>query len=143
MYSTNMSKRQKLLNTATKARLIHKSVEATEELIGNKIAKQIAKRKYLPNLSSKNFEEIVISPGKRQEILKMEYHKIINNSNESKFAIEVSDLSNEQYSVNKNIWFKTSIVKSNLCGYSDTYIVVKETKTVAGTNANNQKNKGL
>ena len=143
MYSTNMSKRQKLLNTATKARLIHKSVEATEELIGNKIAKQIAKRKYFPNLSSKNFEEIVISPGKRQEILKMEHHKIINDSNESKFVIEVSDLSNEQYSVDKNIWFKTSIVKSNLCDYSDTYIVVKETKTVAGTNANNQKNKGL
>ena len=138
-----MSKRQKLLNTATKARLIHKSVEATEELIGNKIAKQIAKRKYLPNLSSKNFEEIVISPGKRQEILKMEHHKIINDSNESKFVIEVSDLSNEQYSVDKNIWFKTSIVKSNLCDCSDTYIVVKETKTVAGTNANNQKNKGL
>ena len=138
-----MSKRQKLLNTATKARLIHTSVEATEELIGNKIAKQIAKRKYFPNLSSKNFEEIVISPGKRQEILKMEHHKIINDSNESKFVIEVSDLSNEQYSVDKNIWFKTSIVKSNLCDYSDTYIVVKETKTVAGTNANNQKNKGL
>ena len=47
MYSTNISKRQKLLNTATKARLIHKSIEATEELIGNKIAKQIVKRKYL------------------------------------------------------------------------------------------------
>ena len=127
MYSTNISKRQKLLNTATKARLIPKSVEATEELIGNKIAKQIAKRKYLPNLNSKNFEEIVISPEKRQEILKMEHHKIINDSNESNFVIEVSDLSNEQNSVNKNIWFKTSTVKSNLCDYSDTYIVVKET----------------
>ena len=78
-------------------------------------------------MNSKNFEEIVISPGKRQEILKMEHHKIINDSNESNFVIEVSELSNEQNSVNKNIWFKTSTVKSNLCDYSDTYIVVKLT----------------
>ena len=39
--------------------------------------------------------------------------------------MEVNDLSNGKYSVNKNIKFKTPILKSNLCDYSDAYTVVK------------------
>ena len=34
-------------------------------------------------------------------------------------------LTSGQYSVNKNIRFKTLILKSNLCDYSDVYILVK------------------
>ena len=35
-----------------------------------------------------------------------------------------------QYSSNNNIIYKTSMLRSDLCGYSDAYIVVKETITV-------------
>ena len=44
--------------------------------------------------------------------------------------IKVNDLSDGQYSVNKNIKFKTPMVRSNLCDYKDAFIVVKETVTV-------------
>ena len=38
-----------------------------------------------------------------------------------------NDLSSGQYSVNKNIRFKTSMVRSYLCNYNDTCVVVKGT----------------
>ena len=46
--------------------------------------------------------------------------------------IEINDLSSGQYSVNKNIRFKTSILRSDLDDYSDAYIVVKGRITVEG-----------
>ena len=52
--------------------------------------------------------------------------------------IEVKDLSNGQYSVNKNIRFKTSMVRLDLCDYSDAYIVVKGSITVE-RDGNNKK----
>ena len=62
----------------------------------------------------------------------MEHYKIfklLNYWNVSKFVtrklIEVIDLSSGQYSVNKNIRFKTSILRSDSCDYSDAHIVVK------------------
>ena len=65
----------------------------------------------------------------------------LNNSTVSKFVkrnrIKVNDLSNEQYSAYKNIRFKTPMLRSNLCGYNNLYIVAKETITFAGTNVNN------
>ena len=39
--------------------------------------------------------------------------------------IKVNDLSSGQYSVNKDIRFKTSMLTSDLCNYSDAYIVIK------------------
>ena len=52
----------------------------------------------------------------------MEHYKIsklFNDSTVSKFVtskwIEVNDLSVGQYSVNKNIRFKTSLLRSDLC----------------------------
>ena len=41
--------------------------------------------------------------------------------------IEVNYLSNGQYSVDKNIRFKISMLRSYLYDYSDAYIVVKGT----------------
>ena len=41
--------------------------------------------------------------------------------------VEVNDLSSGQYSANKNTRFKKWILRSDLCGYSDAYIVVKGT----------------
>ena len=62
----------------------------------------------------------------------MEHHKIsklLNDSTVSKFVIrkwiEVNDLSGGQYSGNKNERFKMLMLRSNLCEYSDAYIVVK------------------
>ena len=47
-------------------------------------------------------------------------------------GIEESDLSSGQYSVNKNIRFETSMLRSDLCDYSDAYILVKGTVTWRG-----------
>ena len=70
----------------------------------------------------------------------MTHHKIsklLNNSTVSKFVtrkwVEVNDLSNGQYSINKNIRFKTSMQKSDLRDYVDAKIVVKWRITVDGT----------
>ena len=63
-------------------------------------------------------------------IIKIEHYKIsklLNNCikicNEN--MVEVNDLSNGQYSVNNNIRFKTSMLRLDLCDYSNAYIVVK------------------
>ena len=48
-----------------------------------------------------------------------------------------------QYSVNKIIRFKTSILISDLFDYSDVYIVVKGRISVTGTNNANKRNKKL
>ena len=57
--------------------------------------------------------------------------KLWRNSIVSKFVtkklVEVNDLSSGQYSANKNKRFKTSILRLNLCDYSDPRIVVKGT----------------
>ena len=62
----------------------------------------------------------------------------VNNSTVSKVVtkkwIEVNDLSSGQYSDNKNVRFKTSMWRSDLCDYSDACIVVKERISVKGTN---------
>ena len=85
----------------------------------------------------------------------MEYQKIwnlLNNeSNQpSKFRtrnwVEINDRSRGTYSPNKQIKFKTSMLRSSLCDYSDAYILVKGNITVnntagAGAAANNTKKK--
>ena len=48
--------------------------------------------------------------------------------------IEINDLSSGQYSVNKNLRYKTSLIRLDLCDYSDAYIVVKDTITVEADN---------
>ena len=44
--------------------------------------------------------------------------------------IEVHDQSGETYDTNKQIRFKTSMLKFDLCDFSDAYIVVKGVVTV-------------
>ena len=76
----------------------------------------------------------------------MEYQKIANliddTSNQpSKFRtknwVEISDESRGAYNVNSQIKFKTAMLKSSLCDYSDVCILVKVTITIAraGDNA--------
>ena len=47
--------------------------------------------------------------------------------------IGVCDQSERNYNVNKEITIKTSTLRSDLCDYSDAYIVVKETITIVKT----------
>ena len=72
----------------------------------------------------------------------MEYQKISNlldnTSNQtSKFrtknSVETNDESRERYFVNRQINFKTSILISSLCDYSDAYILVKGNISVNNT----------
>ena len=74
----------------------------------------------------------------------MEYQKIANliddTSNQpSKFRtknwVEINDESRGTYNVNNQIKFKTTMLKSSLCDYSDAYILVKGTITITGAGA--------
>ena len=80
--------------------------------------------------------------------LKMEFRKIENfldaTSDDkdlprfvTKKWIEVYDQSGGNYNVNKEIRIKTSMLRSDLCNFSDAYIVVKGTISV--TNPDNEK----
>ena len=85
----------------------------------------------------------------------MEYQKIANliddtSSQPSKFRtrnwVEINDESRGAYDVNSQINFKTAMLKSSLCDYSDAYILVKGTISVnntaaAGAAANNNNRK--
>ena len=64
----------------------------------------------------------------------MEYQKIANLIDDtpnqpSKFRtrnwVEINDESRGAYNVNSQIKFKTAMLKSSLCDYSDAYILVK------------------
>ena len=85
----------------------------------------------------------------------MEYQKIINlldntPNQPSKFKtknwVEANCESRGTYNANSQIKFKSTMLKSSLCDYSDAYILVKGTITVddtstAGAAANNTNSK--
>ena len=55
--------------------------------------------------------------------------------------MEVNDLWSGQYSASKNLGFKTSVIRLDLCNYSDVYTVLKRRISIAGTNNANKKSK--
>ena len=72
----------------------------------------------------------------------MEYQKITNlldnaSNQHSKFRtknwIEINDDIRGEYSPNKQIRFKTAMLRSSLCDYSDAYILVKGNIAVNNT----------
>ena len=80
----------------------------------------------------------------------MEFQKIVNflhtifhNKDLSKFItkkqIEVYGQSEKNYNPNKEIRIKTSMLKSDLCDYSDAYIIVKGTIIVVRPNNSKKK----
>ena len=88
----------------------------------------------------------------------MEYQKIANliddTSNQpSKFRtrnlVEINDESRGAYNGNSQNKFKTTMLKSSLCDYSDAYILVKGKITIAGAGADaadrqaDERNKGV
>ena len=56
---------------------------------------------------------------------------------------EVYDQSEKNYNVNKEIRIKTSTIRSDLCDYSNAYIIVKADITREGDNDANKRNKNL
>ena len=63
-----------------------------------------------------------------------------------KHWFEINDESRGTYNANSQIIFKTSMLRTSLCDFSDVYILVKETITVenaaaAGADANNANKK--
>ena len=84
----------------------------------------------------------------------MEFQKIVNlfgmtfddkdlPSVATKKWIEVYEQSGGNYNVNKEIRIKTSLLRSDLCDFSDVYIVVKGTITFGGENDANKRNKSV
>ena len=84
----------------------------------------------------------------------MELQKIVNfldttpnDANLPRFAtkkwIEVYHQSGGNYNVNKEIRFKTSMLRSDLCDYSDAHIVVEGHITLESDNDANKRNKNL
>ena len=74
----------------------------------------------------------------------MEYQKIANlldnaSNQPSKFRtknwVEINDESRGTYSVNRQIKFKASMLRSSLCDYSDAYILAKGNISVNDTAA--------
>ena len=71
----------------------------------------------------------------------MKYQKIINSlentpNQPTKFRtknwVEINDDSHRTYNTNSQIKFKTSLLKTSLCDYSDAYILVYGTITITG-----------
>ena len=147
--------------------VVQKSAEATGDLIRNKIADKITSLGKTESKEKKDErQEIYIPPEKRQQIIdglrlfrhhiKMEYQKITNlpditSNNVPRFItkkwVEVHDQSGsseDRYKPSKQIRFnKTLMLKSDLCGFTDAYIVVKGKVTVARGSNSSRKNRPL
>ena len=57
--------------------------------------------------------------------------------------VEINDESKESYGNGSDVKFKTTILRSNLCDYSDAYILVKGMITIAGAGNDDAANKGV
>ena len=138
------------IKTASKKE-IQKTAEATGNLIGNKIADKITNiskksSKELQNNEANDESETskkrYILPEKKttnywwiKANIMMEYKKIMNfldnaSDQSSKFKtknlVEINDDSRRTYNTNKQIKFKTTMLKSILCDYSMLTYLLKE-----------------
>ena len=134
-------------------RAVQKTAETTSDLIGNKIANKIIKvlKKFPQNNSETNEEEIhgerYISPELRWRIIddlrkKIKGRNLLldNTPNQPtefriKNLVKINDKSRGMYNTNSQIRFKTSMLRTSLCDYSDAYIFIKGTITVLNTAA--------
>ena len=137
---------KKLMDTATKTgidaaktaskRVVKKTAEATVDLIGNKTADKITSvSKTKSKEKEDEWQENYITPEKRQKIddLRLFWHHINTTPDEvprfiNRKWIEVPEQSGsaeDRYKSSKQIRFKTSRLRSDLCDFSDAYIVVK------------------
>ena len=84
-------------------------------------------------------KERYISPQERQQRQHLHKKDNISTSQPSKIKtknwVEINDESRGIYNINSQIKFKTAMLKSSLCDYSDAYVHVKGTITVINTAA--------
>ena len=150
---------KKLMDTATKTGInaaktaskwvVKKNAEATGDLIGDKITDKITslgKTKSKGRWKTRKRKQIIDDLRLFWYHIKIEYQKITNllgttSDNVPRFItkkwIEVHDQSGsaeDRYKPSKQIRFKTSMLRSDLCDFSDAYIVVKGTITLTKTN---------
>ena len=156
--------------------ILKRAIQKTAEVTGDKISDKITSVSKKSGKELQNNEAEVdveratpnkryVSPEVRQQIidelrLVMEYQKIENlldnevalsaSNKPSKFRtrnwVEINDNIRGAYSPNKQIRFKTAMLRSSLCDYSDAYILVKGNISVhntaaAGATANNTNKK--
>ena len=162
LFARNLSNKygKKILNTATKTglyalkttsrKVVHKAAEGTggfkRKNLLTKLGNQnlcLLKRCFHQKRGKKywlNYDKYY-----KMELFKIS--KLFNDSAALTFMttkwIDVKDLLRCQYSVNKSIRFKTPMVRSDFCDFSDAYFVVKGTITVEGTTDVNKINKKL
>ena len=133
----------------TLKRAIQKTAETTGDLIGNKIANTITK---VSRSSSQNNSETITN--ERDKKLPKErytdiYLYIQKKKKDSKaenywwskiniYWAKINDESRGTYNKDNQIRFKISMLRSSLCDYSDVYVLVKRTITVANTTAQGQ-----
>ena len=126
----------------TPKRVILKAAEATGDLMRNKIADRITKvsknsqQNNSETVTNENDKEIpkerYISPEERQKIMNW----LDNAPNQlTKFMtknwVEINDDARGTYNKDSQINFKASVLKSSLRDYSDVYILVKSTTSMA------------
>ena len=96
IYLANMENNYYMLLKVT-----HKAAEATREFTGNKNADRVVRPKSMLDMNSRNVEEIINLPEKREEILNEPYKisKLLNDLTVSTFVtrkwIEIIDLSDD------------------------------------------------
>ena len=146
--------------------VVQKLVEATGDLIGNKTADKITSLGKTKSKEKENErQEIYIPPDKRQQIIdelrlfwyhiKMNYQKTTKlldttSDNVPRFIIknwikvhDQSGSAEDRRKPTKQIRFKTSMLRSDLCDFSDACIVLKGTIIVTGTSNRSRKNRPL
>ena len=76
--------------------------------------------------------------------IKMEFQKIANFLDTTSDDKDLTgNQSEKNYNPNKKIKIKTSMLRSDLCDFSDAYIVVEGDITLEGDNDANKRNKNL
>ena len=86
------------------------------------------------NLLLSEDNESEVSKANRANEMSEKFSKFVTRE-----YVRVNSLSNT-YNKNKSIRFKTPMLRSNLCDYSDAYILVKGTITVTAPGVNNNAN---
>ena len=117
---------------AASKRVVQKTTEATGDMIGKKIYDKTKSKE-----KEDEKQETYIPPEKRQQIiddLRLFWHHIINGIPKNQKLIRYSTWvkvydqsgnAKDRYKVSKQVRFKTSMLRSDLCDFSDAYIVVK------------------
>ena len=126
-YSKSLMDLSKTFAKTAGKKILKETAKATGDLVGSKVADKIAAK-------PRNKDEFINGIPKERYISPKD---TLNQP--SKFRtrnwIEINDESRGAYNVNSQIKFKTTMLKSSLCDYSDAYILVKGTISVNNTAA--------